>query len=514
MLNGAYILHQTSNNLHPITIAEQSVRNVKWYKSFVFKYVLIFITIFLFIMVSIVGGQHYFKRKQIAEQFGTTLKTIVQNYAPQIGGDDLKRIRIQEDAKSSEFKRIRTILAQARELNDLDEDLVYILGPSKKVEGQWYFQVMLQEQTFIGDVYTPPKHLKVVYEKALKGQPAYSKIFSDEHGSFISAVAPIKNSKGDVVALLEADYRLQKYLDQIRSSLLEDYWMLGVAFLIILIVGIWMYFRLNSLVEGLLAGTKAIEDQDYDYRIKIDSDDELSRLASAINHVLKRLKERNEMMRFLPTHTQKMIKRVLKEEGTQRVLLSEARDVDVVVLESDIRGFTALSENLSPAETITLINKYIELQATFLMNYGGSIDKYMGDAVLVVFEGERADYRALACARDILHAVEALNQEIENSIQIGIGISSGHVVMGNMGCEARMEHTVIGPTVNLAARLCSAAKGGEIVAQRRVVDISKKLDHSLYESFQATEEITVKGFSQQVSVKRVHQSKLPFNNNE
>ena len=166
-------------------------------------------------------------------------------------------------------------------------------------------------------------------------------------------------------------------------------------------------------------------------------------------------------------------------------------------------GFTALSERLSPSETISLINRYIEVQAEYLLQYGGSIDKYMGDAVLVVFEGEYREHRALSCAKDILTAIKLMNQQSKEAVQIGIGVSCGRVVMGNMGCEARMEHTVIGSTVNLAARLCSVANESEIVVQKRLVESIQEEDEELYSLFKEQEELIVKGFSKSISVKRV-----------
>ena len=107
-------------------------------------------------------------------------------------------------------------------------------------------------------------------------------------------------------------------------------------------------------------------------------------------------------------------------------------------------------------------------------------------------------------SRDL--SIQDLNEELSQSIQIGIGISSGHVVMGNMGCDARMEHTVIGPTVNLAARLCSKAQAGELVVQKRVFEKAKQI-HQQIESLLAYEqELQVKGFSRSVSVRRSQQT--------
>ena len=437
--------------------SDKTLESFKWYQSYVFKFSFAFGIIFLLLNLSLISSQHYFKRREVARRFGQTLQTIVQNYAPLIEGDLLKEISSNSDKEQSEFKSLKQILQKAQQINLLDQDLIYILAPTKSKE--WRFQVMLQEKTFIGDLYTPPPKLAEVYAKALKGKASFSKLFYDQHGAFISAAAPIYNSSGQFVALLEADFRLEAYLENLEQSYIEDIASAVISLLLIALISIWMYRRLNQVIFTLLKGTQAIENENYNYQIKLKGKDELSILAGALNQVLNRLKERHEMLRFLPTHTQAMIKRVLLE-GEQTVQLSEARDLEVVVFESDIRGFTAITEQLSPAETIALINRYIELQAEYLLKYGGSIDKYMGDAVLVVFEGEDRESRAVTCAQEILNTIQELNQELSQSIQIGIGISSGHVVMGNMGCDARMEHTVIGPTVNLAARLCSQAQEG------------------------------------------------------
>ena len=135
------------------------------------------------------------------------------------------------------------------------------------------------------------------------------------------------------------------------------------------------------------AGTNALNDENFDVRVELNSEDELEQLAKSINRALEHLQQRSEMLKFLPDHTQKMIARVLNR-GSGSVDLTEGRDVEVAILESDIRGFTALSERLAPSETIALINDYIRIQAEVVLTYNGSIDKYMGDAVLVVFEGE------------------------------------------------------------------------------------------------------------------------------
>jgi adenylate cyclase len=149
-----------------------------------------------------------------------------------------------------------------------------------------------------------------------------------------------------------------------------------------------------------------------------------------------------------------------------------------------------------------MLNLYIRAQAELVEAAGGSIDKFMGDAVLAIFEGAAKEARALSCAVEIQRAVAAMNAAgtFQVPIQVGVGISVGEVVMGNMGSEKRMEHTVIGATVNLAARLCSAAQKDEIVAQRAVLDIAGDVAGIVGRT---EEEVRVKGFAEPVRCVRM-----------
>ncbi len=490
------------------TTTAPAVERVEWWRSFVFRFVAVYTGLTLALFAAVIISANVFERHQVEDHFGAILRTIVANTAPRIDGDLLAGISSDADAGTPAFRAVVGLLDDVRQTNELDEDLLYVLRPAPDEPGAFSFVAMLQARTFIGDRYRPPAHIEPLYARALAGEVVQSDIYMDENGAFISGIAPIRDGAGAVVALLQADYRLMRYLDEVRDQTRTSL-LFGAAILILLVAtGLRMHRVLQRHIVRLLSGTAAIRQQIFDHRVPVQSADELALLAEAINQALARLQERAEMMRFLPHHTQEMIARVL-EQGAHKVDLSEGREVEVVVLETDIRGFTALSETLSPAETITLVNRYIEAQAEKILEFGGSIDKYMGDAVLVIFEGSDRAARALRCAADILHAVDALNRREGRSIQIGVGASLGAVIMGNMGCETRMEHTVIGPTVNLAARLCSAARGGELVVQAALVDAAHARAPELAGALSQSEAIQVKGFSTPIPVKRAMLADLP-----
>ena len=143
----------------------------------------------------------------------------------------------------------------------------------------------------------------------------------------------------------------------------------------------------------------------------------------------------------------------------------------VVIFFSDIRGFTTLSEHMNPDEIASLLTEYFTEMVEVVFEHGGTLDKFMGDAIMALWgapitHGDDAD-RAMRCAIEQQHVLEALNQKWEGEgrhrMQIGIGITFGEVFAGNIGSDRRLEYTVIGDAVNTASRLCSKAGGGQIL---------------------------------------------------
>jgi adenylate cyclase len=143
----------------------------------------------------------------------------------------------------------------------------------------------------------------------------------------------------------------------------------------------------------------------------------------------------------------------------------------VVVLFSDIRGFTALSETMRPDDMASLLTEYFTEMVECVFRHGGTLDKFIGDSVMAqwgapIAEPDDAD-RAMQAAIDMMHELDKLNAkwraEARPELKIGIGINFGEAFAGNIGSERRLEFTVIGDTVNTASRLCSAAGPGEIL---------------------------------------------------
>jgi len=140
--------------------------------------------------------------------------------------------------------------------------------------------------------------------------------------------------------------------------------------------------------------------------------------------------------------------------------------VDVTVLFSDIRNFTTLTEALGAQGTVSFLNDYFTLMVDCLQAEGGMLDKFIGDAIMAVFgiplAHEDDEDRALRCAIAMIQSLAAFNVKRASAgqkpIDIGIGLNTAQVVSGNIGSPKRMDYTIIGDGVNLAARLESACK--------------------------------------------------------
>jgi len=140
---------------------------------------------------------------------------------------------------------------------------------------------------------------------------------------------------------------------------------------------------------------------------------------------------------------------------------------EVTVLFADMRGFTSLSEQVSPEDLMETLNRYLSAMTESILKNDGMVNKFAGDAIMAVWNApqDQADHALLGAraALQSLEAVESLrNDESLPRVEFGIGVNTGPAVAGNVGSEGRTEYTVIGDAVNLAARLCGSALGGQV----------------------------------------------------
>jgi len=203
--------------------------------------------------------------------------------------------------------------------------------------------------------------------------------------------------------------------------------------------------------------------------------------AAEYRNLVERVKHSTQTLeKYVGTSvTEKASKKALQSE-----LGGELRRV--YVLFSDVRGFTHMTEMLKPEETVEILNKMFQAMEEVISQNGGDINKYIGDAIMAYFrrpygnEGEAAKM-VLRTAMRMQDRFELLNQSFkvayskEVKIGLGIGITAGEAILGNLGSTNRMEYTLIGDTVNLASRLCGIAEHGQVLVNEEMAQAAKGL---------------------------------------
>lgn len=233
----------------------------------------------------------------------------------------------------------------------------------------------------------------------------------------------------------------------------------------------------------------------------------------------KRWHDREEQYRLQLERNEKFIRatfgRYLTDEIVTEILerpegLELGGDLRrVSIMLSDIRGFTTLSEHLAPAEVVKLLNRYLGAMTDIIMKYQGTIDEFIGDAILAVFgaplqRDDDAD-RAVQCALEMQAAMKAINAQNEReglpTIASGIAINTGDVIAGNIGSEKRSKYGFVGHPMNVASRIEDVTFGGQI-------HISDSTLQSLSGQYAIgdSREISVKGIDEII---KIHEVRVP-----
>lgn len=329
------------------------------------------------------------------------------------------------------------------------------------------------------------------YEVLKKGQATTTDVTLGSE-NWLIYVAPMFEISGNVQGI-DGYYAVAKSLTQELIPLQNlQLLIFGIGILAIagaIFISIWITGRITKPIYLLLDGVQRVEKEDFSEEVPITSRDEIGKLTRAFNELVEGLQERLLMLKFVSEATLDAIKKNLSriEPGGERR--------DVTVLFSDIRGFTAWSENHTPEQVIDMLNNLLSYQADLVHDFGGDVDKFVGDELVAVFEGEDKEQQAVNAAVKIQKQLKSLLREEQEELAVGIGINSGEVVMGAMGSENRMDFTVLGSTVNLGARLCSAAVKHQILISETVfLNLERKVPVNQLET------IKVKGIEKPVQI--------------
>jgi adenylate cyclase len=436
------------------------------------------------LILLVISSTNFFVIKKQKEQFldqlmnlGESMVRILANYVPDklLGEEDLAIFQL---------------------LNDIakNEQVIYVLvgDAGNKVLAH----TNLEE---VGKSYSPPAAIK-----QLRKNDNISIIMTRYKGEEVLYFTSPLHFRGIKLGEVSIAISQRAVQETIRKSIIY----ITVMAVIITILGIFMSLGLSMYfsrpIRKLVSQTRELGRGDFSKRVDIHRNDELGDLGVAFNKMAEDLelkeKIRDSFGRYV---TPEIVDLVLESPDNKWM---KGYRLDVTVLFVDIRGFTTISENKEPEEIVELLNDYFSDVTDVVIKYGGHLNKFVGDEAMAIFGAPVSDpdhaESAVRAALDIQSAIEEGNRRSgrKTKITVGVGINSGETVAGNLGSDKRMEYTVIGDNVNIASRLTSIAKAGEILISERTYEhISKK---ELF-NIEQRGKVSVKGRKEEVQILNV-----------
>ena len=249
--------------------------------------------------------------------------------------------------------------------------------------------------------------------------------------------------------------------------------LLGISIAVLLGIGF------SRPISKLVLATEEIGKGNFHYRLDMVRKDEFGELASAFNFMAQELYQKLLLQKSFGSYVSPEVLDMILSHPGESWLKGTLHEVSILF--TDVRGFTAYSENLAPETVVEDLNEYFRIATQFILEQGGYIDKFIGDAVLAVFGAPipKPDHarRAVQSAWAMQKAFNTQAEKSKNPLltRIGIGINSGVVVSGNLGSQVKMEYTVIGDNVNVASRLNGLAGPGEIIISQSCYEAAGNL---------------------------------------
>jgi adenylate cyclase len=277
----------------------------------------------------------------------------------------------------------------------------------------------------------------------------------------------------------------------------------GTTLVLLLIV--LLVFMLRRITHPLLrltaSAVRIARHGAYHDPLRIDSKDEVGKLTRAFNSMMEGLRQRDFIRETFGRYVTKEVVEELLETPDGLKLGGESREVTIML--SDLRGFTPLADTMEPDQVVSLLNRYFEKMESIISAHQGTINEFLGDAILTFF-GAPVQYedhaqKAVNCAIAMQLAMQDFNASNIDAglppLSMGIGINTGSVIVGNIGSQNRAKYGVVGHTINLASRVEGSTMSGQVLITQSTFD---KVQSNI--ETRGTRTISLKGVEQDVAV--------------
>ncbi len=274
-----------------------------------------------------------------------------------------------------------------------------------------------------------------------------------------------KKKLGNVHVGVSIDF-IEDLIERERTAII--FITLGVI-IVGIAVAIFQGLRYSKPIKKLVIATHEVSNGNYRHKIKMARNDEFGNLATAFNKMNDELWRNSLMQESFGKYVGSEVLDMIMDDPQSSWLRGRRNEATILFI--DIRDFTSFSDEKEPEHVVIMLNEYFEIASRTIIDYGGYIDKFMGDAVLGVFgvpvfrknHVERAMRAAMSLQEELRKLGKNVNRLFES---VGIGIDTGIVVSGNIGSQTKMEYTVIGNSVNVASRLNGLAGPGETIISK------------------------------------------------
>jgi class 3 adenylate cyclase len=313
------------------------------------------------------------------------------------------------------------------------------------------------------------------------GVARYTHIYTNARGTWITAFAPFLDKSGRVAGVVSVDYPLEIYLDRLQELRTTLAYASALGAIGTLILGLLFARGLTRPIRALTSGVSRVAAGDLSQALPVRSEDELGRLTRAFNQMLEGLRQRDFIRSAFGRYVSPEVAKELLESPEGLTFGGQKRVVTVLM--TDLRGYTRFAEQGDPASVMNVLNSYLARMTDTIVEHGGTINEFIGDAIFAVFGAPLAhpDHaeRAAACALALQRTMGEINRQHEADglprFEMGIGVNTGEAVVGNIGSEQRAKYAVVGSAVNVAARVEGATVGGQIFLTAATYELIREI---------------------------------------
>ena len=417
---------------------------------------------------SAVGIFYGLARKSLMNEVRDQIRSIVVTAADLIDWQGHNTLTTAQDMNSPVYHRIRQEMEKIIESNQghgLHIKYAYTLRPVPHDPRHLEFVIdtdNTKERQKIGDEVADTFEDDVI--EHMRTPFVTKKALDSPWGWFISGYAPIFDKKGNYIATLGIDVYEQEVKTILDQLIIYGLYALAISILVSGCIAMWLSRRVTNSLAVFTNSARAIGEGRFDEEISIESNDEFKELAVSLRQMESSLKERERMIcNFSKYVSDTVFDKVLHNKDD---LVVDGERRKVTVLFTDLGDFLKASEGYDPQRVVAILNKYFEQMLRVIFKFNGTLDRFTGDGMMVVYgapiqDGAQED-NAIRTALEMQKVLGTFNEQnqahIIEPMKMGIGIHTGEAVVGNIGSDFRQQYTAVGQTIEIANAIESETK--------------------------------------------------------